>query len=287
MGLYLGISLFLFTAPSITFSQKQNSEKLTGIIRVKKEESYPYEINFKTDSLGKISGYSIFNPKKSTETKSLLQGRFLNGKLEFKEYKVIATKSVDPDSRMCYIHYKGEVKKVLSAQMVVGEFKGVFNNGKQCAEGTINFVAREKFFQKMDSQRTEVAKKKDSDTNSAYVAKFLKSVPIQKTDNATSTIYWNTDTLHFRVWDPDKVDNDRVTISVNGRVIEPNLKLSEREFIYKERITNNTTVVIRALNVGFLPPNTTKVIFLNGKQDHFYLNNLGENTSSTFNLIKK
>ena len=188
---------------------------------------------------------------------------------------------------MCYIHYKGESKKVLNAQMMVGDFKGYFNDGKQCGEGTINLLAREKYFRRIDSARTEKAKEKNKDTSFTSMAKFFKGVPIQKTDNSSTNIYWYSDTLHFRVWDPDKVDNDQISISLNGKLIKPVLKLSENEFIYKEYIEKSTTVVLRAINVGFLPPNTSKIIFLDRKDDYFFLNNLGENTTSTFQIIKK
>ena len=63
-GKYL-VCLYLILIPNLFYSQIINSEKFSGIIRIKNDsESYPIEITFNTDSIGDIKGYSIFNPNK-------------------------------------------------------------------------------------------------------------------------------------------------------------------------------------------------------------------------------
>jgi len=232
---------------------------LSGILRIKKGESFQYDINYKLDSFGVLSGYSIFNHQKTDETKTMLKGSYKNGKIEFKEYKIISTKSKEPLDKMCFIHYKGKYKKLLNTQILVGEFKGYYNNGVQCGEGILTFLAREKLLQKMDSV-LNVSKKLNDSSENLDTKKFLKSIPSQKLDNSNTSIQWSSDTLFFKVWDPDKVDNDKISITVNNIVVESSLKLSENEFEYKSPINKYTVIVIKALNNGYLPPNTSNMV---------------------------
>ena len=277
--------LFIFIIHSKTKSQ--SSERYEGIIRIKNGSSFPYVINLKKDSIGNISGYSIFNPQKEFETKSLLKGFIKNKILEFKEYALLSSSKSDKHD-ICYIHYKGKIKDVFNTTMYVGDFEGYLNNGKKCAEGSLSLLAKDKYLKKIDSVSKIKIKSNELDSSKLnIVSNYKKFIPVFMGDNSSTNIYWNSDTLFFKVWDSDKVDNDNLSISVNGVQVIANLKLTENEFLYKEIITQNTTIVLKALNVGFIGPNTSNINFDDGGLRYYYLNNLNEGKKATFNIFKK
>lgn len=279
-GLYLFISLFLFSS---LFSQ--NTVEFSGIIRVGKKESYNYTIKFNVDSLGKLKGYSIFNQDKADETKTLISGTYIKNKLDFKEYKILSTKSKTSLNDMCYVHFSGEQKKVLTVQMMTGKYKGYYNNGKQCAEGSINLTNKEKLMGRVDSI---LYLKRDSIYKNQEDSKAVQqAIPKVNNDDSKTNISWKSDSLKFKIWDQDKVDNDRIKVMVNNVVVKEELILSDKTFEYKVPISKNMVVEIIALNKGFFPPNTSKILLLDGKTKHYFINNLNEKKSTTYNIIKE
>lgn len=278
-GLYFGIGLFLLLFHWSSLAQE--SKTFEGIIHIGKKESYPYSIKLKIDS-NRVTGYSIFNSGRENETKSLLHGKFEKKKFEYTEFKIISTKSKDPIDRMCYIHYKGTMKSMLGTDVIAGKFVGRYTNGKKCAEGTINFLNREKAFIKLD---TAYRNKNNDSIVTPEVKKFVTGIPIEKRDNAQTKIVWKSDSIKFIIWDHDKVDNDRLSIVINGKTI-PTLYLTEKNFEYKDQISSTITIEIKALNMGYFPPNTSKLLFLDGKETYYFSNNLNENMSVKYTIIK-
>lgn len=284
-GKYL-VCLYLILIPNLFNSQIINSEKFSGIIRIKNDsESYPIEITFNTDSIGDIKGYSIFNPNKSSETKTLFSGSYKKNVLEFKEYKIISTQSLGALNNMCFIHYRGKTKKVLNSEMISGDFQGFFKDGKKCAEGSINFLAKEKFYQKLDSLKTEKKIKYVADSNIS-INNFINSIPIVKKDNSSTIINWTSDTLEFRIWDNDKVDHDQISITINNEIVETKLNLSKNGYVYKKPISSNSKIIIKAVNVGFFPPNTSSISFLDGIKRLNFINNLSKSSYLEYIISK-
>ena len=280
-GLYFSVGLFLFLVNFSSYAQVTTAT-FEGIIHIGKKESYPYSITLKIDS-NKATGYSIFNSGRDNETKSLLHGKFEKNRFEFAEYKIISTKTKEPIDRMCYIHYTGTLKKILSTEAIAGKFKGFYKSGKKCAEGTINFLNREKANKKLDSFYRD--KKRDTLIHSPVLNKFLTAIPIEKRDNEETKIFWKSDSIKFIIWDHDKVDNDKLSIKINGRSLTT-LNLTEKNFEFKDEIFSTITIEIKAINVGFFPPNTSKLLFLDEKETYYFSNNLNENMTVKYTIIK-
>jgi hypothetical protein len=276
------MSLFLFIMSS---GYAQSSISYEGIIHVSKKESYPYLLKIKLDTIKQsFVGYSIFNMNKSDETKSLLTGQFKDKRVEFKEYKVMFTRSKQGLDNMCYIHFSGEQKKLLGNDMIVGKFVGYYNNGKKCGEGTINFLNKEKANERLDSFFRN--KKDDSIVSKSDLKSFIDGVPITKKDNEETTLIWKSDSLKFIIWDNDKVDNDKVRLFINGKIVK-DLNLTQTSYEYVRAFTEDVIIEIIALNNGFFPPNTSRILFLDHTDKFYFSNSLNENSSIQFKIIRK
>ena len=281
MGSWI-MSLFLFYEST---SIAQSSVSFEGIMHIGKKESYPYVLKLKMDSIkNSFVGYSIFNPNKVDETKSLLTGKIKDKRLEFKEYKVISTKSKQGLDNMCYIHFFGEQKKLLGNDMIVGKFVGYYNNGKKCGEGTINFLNKEKANERLDSFFRN--KKDDSIVSKSDIKSFIQGVPITKKDNEETTLVWKSDSLKFIIWDNDKVDNDKVRLVINGKMVKE-LNLTQTSYEYVRAFTEDVIIEIIALNNGFFPPNTSRILFLDHTDKFYFSNSLNENSSLRFKVVRK
>ena len=82
---------------------------------------------------------------------------------------------------------------------------------------------------------------------------------IQETVNVTES------TIKLMVWDKNRVDGDVVSIYVNGQLIKENLEVTgtKKEIIVHLQMGSNF-IVMEAINLGRVPPNTAAISINNG-----------------------
>jgi len=290
LGLFLLLNLKLYS----------NNEYI-GTIITSDSRSISYSINFKIDSFNHIKGYTISNIGSQDETKSLLSGSLnpKSGVIQFVEYKVLSTKSKVSLNDMCFIQFNGKLNKIKDNKIIVGKYIGYYPNKRKCSEGSINLVSKENAISALSKLKEELSK----DTNLLTKNKIdpsvqteLKSIKNEFPDkvvvnnNGSETkISWKSDTVVFKLWDQDRVDNDRVKIVLNDEVYRKDVKLSDENSYtlvipFKGKIMK---IEFIAINEGFFPPNTSKILFIDMNKKYYYQNNLNEKKSTIYNIIKE
>jgi hypothetical protein len=275
------ISIFTNT---ILFSQ--NSEKYVGIINVGLKESYSYQITYKIDDKNNLTGYSITDDNKPNETKCMISGKLdpKNKTISFVEYKILETKSKTPQNEMCFLHVTAKFKTMMGANLISGKFIGKYSTGVKCSEGKVNLVSQASVMKVVDTLY-----KMKLDTSKKEVVQLQKEMPqiFQKKDNDKTTLKLNSDTIILKIWDEDKIDNDKIKILINNKPVKESLTLSKEEYVVKIKNSENiTSIEIIALNEGYLPPNTSRLLLIDGQKKHLFVNTLTKYQSLFYNFSK-
>lgn len=278
--------LILISSFVYSFSFSQNSEKYVGIINVGLKESYSYQIHYKIDENNNISGYSITDVKKPNETKCMISGKIdpKNNRISFVEYKILETKSKIPQKDMCFLQVTAKFKNMMGALLISGKFIGKYSTGVKCSEGKVNLVSQASVMKVVDTLY-----KMKLDTTKKEIAQLQKELPqiFQKKDNDKTTLKLNSDTIILKIWDEDKIDNDKIKILINNKPVKESLTLSKDEFVVKIKNSENiTSIEIIALNEGYLPPNTSRLLLLDGQKKHLFVNTLTKYQSLFYNFSK-
>lgn len=277
----LVISIFINT---IFYSQ--NSEKFVGILNVGSKESYTYQITYKIDEKNNLTGYSITDANKPNETKCMISGKLDPNKktITFVEYKILETKSKIPLKEMCFLHVTGKFKTMMGANLISGKFIGKYLTGKNCSEGKVNLVSQASVMKVVDT-----IYKMKLDTSKKEVAQLQKELPqiFQKKDNDKTTLKLNSDTIVLKIWDEDKIDNDKIKILINNKPVKESLTLSKDEYVVKIKNSESiTSIEVIAINEGYLPPNTSRLLLIDGQKKHLFVNTLSKYQSLYYYFSK-
>ena len=82
----------------------------------------------------------------------------------------------------------------------------------------------------------------------------------------TKTIDIADKKLHLEIWDNNREDSDSVSLSLNGDWILENERLTKaKKELFVELSQNENVLVLHALNLGAIPPNTA-TIAINGRE---------------------
>jgi hypothetical protein len=86
------------------------------------------------------------------------------------------------------------------------------------------------------------------------------------------TILVTNPSIKIMVWDKNRVDGDIVSIYLNGQLLEENLEVSKtKKEIAVNLKTGRNVIVMYAINLGFIPPNTAAIGVNNGKHKQITL----------------
>jgi hypothetical protein len=278
------LTIIVIVSTSVLYSQ--NSEKFVGLLNVGSKESYSYQIAYKIDEKNNVSGYSITDANKPNETKCMISGKIdsKNNTISFVEYKILETKSKIPQKDMCFLQVTARFKNMMSAQLISGKFIGKYSTGIKCSEGKVNLVSQSSVLKIVDTLY-----KMKLDTTKKELAQIQKELPqiIQKKDNDKTTLKLNADTIILKIWDEDKIDNDKIKILINNKSVKESLTLSKDEYVVKIKNSESiTSIEIIALNEGYLPPNTSRLLLLDGPKKHLFVNTLTKYQSLQYNFSK-
>jgi hypothetical protein len=99
---------------------------------------------------------------------------------------------------------------------------------------------------------------------------------------------WNTDTCRMQIWDGEYIDGDIITLVYNGKVILSNYMLvrKKKEILLPLKEDVNMLTII-AENEGKVPPNTSQIIFYDGKLKHSAVASISKGEGAVIILRKK
>lgn len=89
----------------------------------------------------------------------------------------------------------------------------------------------------------------------------------ERKNELTRTITVNSNTVEISLYDNGEIDNDTVSIYLDGSLILANKRLSNKPITYKLQLDETTpehTLVMVAENLGTIPPNTSLMIIQDG-----------------------
>ena len=244
-----------------------------------------YRLVFQINN-NKISGYSYTDEHGPKETKSIIQGSYnaKNHILIFRESQKLTTRRNGFYSEKCYLNgiLKLELNQTISK--IEGTFTEKTNTGKMCNKGEIRLISPDKYNY---PKNTNLAVTKQKKKEKVILPTFN---PDKKTTLKTDdelTIFWSSDNLELLIWDDEKEDQDRISITLNDNEILSNYTLKNKEkkitIPLKQKIN---TLKITANNTGLIGGNTARIDFIDNKIIHKIISQLEVKKSVIINLIK-
>lgn len=105
------------------------------------------------------------------------------------------------------------------------------------------------------------------------------------------TVSFTSDSLQLALYDNGEVDDDTVSVVMNGSVIMPKERLSTnavRKTIFIPKLMDTVQLVMYAENLGFIPPNTGLLVVRDGKDlyEIRFSGDLQKNAAIIFNRKK-
>ena len=291
MRFSLSFSLIFFL--NIVNIWSQEDYEYLGVIQLNDSSFISYKIAFNEEN-GLLRGYSVTDMGGSHETKSFISGYYEaeNNKIDFYESGILYTKSPYTRDDFCYVHFEGQLKKLDDRQGIEGNFKGLYNNGETCIDGSINLLNFRKVLKKAKKldrkiDRTVlVSKEKRDKINLVRDLDSLNMNIVRK--NETLNIFTSNDTVELVLFDAGKEDNDRISLYVNDEVLWEDyaaMRAERRERIPLE--SEATAIKIVALNNGTIGENTIKFHIILEETVVESLTNLKAGEEATFIIRKK
>lgn len=286
--------LTLFFFPTSAFSQQPMYEYI-GVIKLSDSAFISYRLAFEEVD-GRIEGYSLTDMGGKHETKSNIKGRYDETEkiLSFQEYDIVYTKSPleELDMYMCLVSFEGKLRNLKKNKAFSGYFKGVSAEGNACPEGMIivsNAQKADKRIEKFDKkvQKSKKISQEVKDKISMRRAIDTLTMSVVKKDENLN-VFTKTKNVIISIYDAGKVDDDRINLYIDGKLILENYAiLREKKEIPITITKESTTVKVTALNVGDSAPNTVKVEILDGSNLITTRTSLNTNESAVLTLVNQ
>ena len=253
-----------------------------------------YRLVFQINN-NKISGYSYTDEHGPKETKSVIQGNYnaKNHIIIFRESQKLTTKRNDFFNEKCYLNGILKLELNQNEPKIKGVFTEQTNTGKICNKGEIRLLSPDKYnFPKDTNTNANTNKANVSVTKTKKKEKVILPTfnPDKKTTLKTDdelTIFWSSDNLELLIWDDEKEDQDRISITLNNDEILSNYTLKNKEKKITIPLKQKTnTLKITANNTGLIGGNTARIDFIDNKIIHKIISQLEVKKSVIINLIK-
>lgn len=243
----------------------QEDYEYIGAIKLNDTSFISYKIAF-DEKDGLLEGYSITDLGGSHETMSYLSGSFDSNKdeIDFYESGIVYTKSLVTTNDFCYVHFTGKLKKLDDRQGIQGSFKGLYDNGESCIDGTIemlNFrkvLKRAKRLDRKIDRTILISKEKRDKVN---LVKELESTKVNMLNkNEMLNVFSGSSEVVLRLYDAGQEDGDRVSLHINDSLLLDNYTVTNTPKEIRVTIEEpQTTLLIQALNAGTIGGNTVKL----------------------------
>lgn len=266
------------------FSKSQNTNNakdFIGMLKMQDSTTLSFKLNFTTDSLGKIKGYTITDLYGENKTKALISGELneKNGIISFKELKNLTTVSKVEESFFCFIEFtNGKYKTKGNKTIITGEFIAKQKDNQECGKGKLILLGTDLITDSKNSNN--LIKKKFNEAIKEANDNELMS-------NTKFKTIWHSSDLNIEVWDNANDDGDVISLYVNDSLILNNFRsTSVKEKIKIKLNANRTVIKIVAINEGKKSPNTVKVKVSSNKEDAELQTNLNTNQQAYIEIIK-
>jgi len=209
-----------------------------GYLGIEGGESFHYELHFK-DSANYISGYAFTYSEKQKEVKAAIVGKvnIYQKTLQFQETKLIHNNGFKSREIICLLQAVLIWKEDTNQPSFSGKITSSDISQTACSNGSIsiqniNDVAA--FFQQktassnssLVSQPKKINKNKEQKhlrvvydtiaTNPSVATKQSKT-PESISHGVSKEIVWESDSIQMQLWDGGKLDNDKISIIINGQ----------------------------------------------------------------------
>lgn len=270
----------LVTHALIGFGQLKETV-FVGSASVGRNVSYTYKLCI-SDSNGIITGYSITDLMGPNETKTSVKGTINWEKktIDFRETKLLYTKSKEDKSQFCYLNAHVKMIKKQKALCLKGSFTGYDERKAECAKGSLMLISAQDLLAKLTKMAGTRDTSKDPVLNAEQVAEKKQQLMGQATTPAqlqnviaiepgkSLDVLCGSNKVKLSIWDDKINDGDVITLLHNGQVILDNYRITgkRKELEIELSATGNNVLKIVAINEGSEPLNTARIKITSGDE---------------------
>ena len=251
--------------------------ELTGVAVIGNFEMSKYKIVYEINDDNTIKGYSISDIGGDAQTKSKISGTFNPRKktLRFEEKNIISTKLNLSFNDFCLMTVTGKFDKKGDKQIFTGNFKSKSPNQKLvCDSGTMILTTTQNIIELAAKYSKLPEFSQLPDTVKTIINENLPSVKsiekVRSIQAGSITKYMlMSDTVRLEIFDDQLQDGDKITVLKNNVEVLSNFETTKKVQILKFAIDKNEESVLFTIistDEGTSPPNTVKVILVNGKE---------------------
>ncbi|MBL4939952.1 MAG: hypothetical protein JKY16_06760 [Lutibacter sp.] len=270
----------------------QEKHEYLGVIKLNDSSFISYKLHL-IENNGLISGYSVTDIQGEHETKSTITGTYNNktNQLSFREIGIVYTKSLISDYDFCYIHFNGKIGNINSKKNIAGKFNGQYSDGSTCIDGEIDLKdirKIEKKAQKIDKIIQKSKRITDEVKSNINLRQTLDSLNMNiLKSNQNLSMFSSSTQIKLKIYDAGKVDGDKINLFINDTIVLKNYVVSKKiKKIIIALTSEKTTIKVRAINVGSISPNTTKIEIIDKNNNIKTLTSLKKGEKASITIIK-
>lgn len=200
--------------------------------------------------------------------------------LKFREFDIVYTKSTYNETDFCFVNFESKINDFEKAKTFKGSFTGKYVDGKSCIDGELILVETKKL-EKFKKKVEKIKKKQKIEPIDT-----LKLNPIVSGKNLNVVV--NSNTLILSIYDSGKIDNDKINLFIDGKLMLENFSIKKEKHTVPLAIKKKKLdIKVVAINEGSSPPNTVK-IEIKSLTDYIITKTaLKTNETATLTLIKQ
>ena len=291
MKKFLLLSLFIFLGT--IYSNAQSSNDYVGAIKLNDTSVITYRVNFKILK-GVVSGYSLTDLHGDHETKSTIKGSYdENTKLfSFYETGVIYTKSPVSQNDFCHIYFQPIKVDFAKNKDIKGKFYGKFSDGTKCIDGEIFLNAIEKVEKRMAKVSKKINNSKkvaDSIKEKFNNLKILDTINLNVLKkNEITSVLTTSKTIKFHLYDGGKVDQDVITLLIDGKIVLLNHEISDKkEIVEVPVLKDNTRITIISKSEGTIGTTTAVIEIVDAINTIKTVTSLNKGEQTEIDVVRK
>ena len=276
------------------FCQTDNMTEFIGTLQLTDNKLITYKIAFSEEHDGIINGVSTTDFYGENSTQAKISG-FYNHKehlISFKELVNINTKSTAADSEFCFIQIdNARLKSIKGKTIIQGVFNGFYHSKTICATGNIYLISQNFVEELSNKFEKKALRSKDSTLLNAQIKLkdlMASAKQVVLKSNNTFNIKWKSNEIILAVWDAEKLDQDKINIFADGKLILENFIIKkDKKIIVIPFDSKSCKIKILALNEGEIPPNTVNAELLDGTEVTPFISSLNKGESTTIRIEKE
>jgi len=270
------------------------SNEFIGAVLIGRTEAISYHLVFDILENNKVKGYTITDMNGTNEIKVNIEGNYYpkSKTLKFIEKSIIYDKSNANKDELCLLEVNGKFVKKFGKEIFEGTFKSKFDSTKvYCDNGKVFLTSPKVIYEvaKKASKHIDPLQTKDSLSN-IINSKLQDMKTVDKIEEMKAgkilNINWQSDTIVFEIWDDKIEDGDRISVSVNDKIWNSDLLVTNKAKIISIPAEKQNNIKVTALTEGSHPPNTVKIYLVDKNKKHLILTNLKKGEVSQINIKK-